>query len=127
MRQSEEARDKFELSVGDDFEDLVAAMRGFVAAFNRMTKNGTRNYEICAKHPQFDIVAVETLLTELGLEVPWDHRRVTDLATDLLRAGIKGSDVPKPAGTIPHNAYWDVRWQIEQWLECRRFRVGGRV
>lgn len=127
MKQSDEAREAFELSTGTDFEELVAAMRGFVAAFNRLTKNGTRNYEITSKHPQFDIVAVETLLTELGLEVPWDHRRVTDLATDLIRAGIKGSDVPKPAGTIPHVAYWDVRWQIEQWLECRRIRSGGRA
>lgn len=127
MKQSDEAREKFELSTGTDFEDLVAAMRGLVGYFNRVTHHGQRNYELNAKGPQFDVVAVETLMLELGIEPPWSYDRVTDLRTDLRRAGISGKDVPQPRGTIPHTAYWDARWQVEQYLECRRIRVGGRV
>lgn len=127
MRQSDEAREKVSLNEGTDFEDLVAAMRGLIGTFNRLTMNGTRNYELSAKGPQFDVVAVETLLTELDLEVPWAYYRVTDLRTDMRRARISGKAVPKPSGTIPHVAYWDCRWQIEQWLQCRRMRAGGRA
>lgn len=126
MKQSDEARANFDLNVGTDFEDLVAAMRGLISTFNHLTVNGTRNYEISAKSPSFDLVAIETLLNELGLEVPWDFRRVSDLRTDLRRARIKHSAVPKPAGTIPHVAFWDARWQIDMWLECRKIRAGGR-
>lgn len=126
MKQSDEAREKFEQSSGDDFEDLVAAIRGFIATFNRLTNNGTRNYELSAKGPQFDVVAIETLILELGLEIPWKHDRVTDLRTDLRRARINPKNVPQPKGTIPHNGYWDARWQIDQWLEARKVRVGGR-
>jgi len=126
MKQSDEARANFDLNSGTDFEDLVAALRGLIHSFNRLTLNGTRNYELSAKGPKFDVVAVETLLTELGLEVPWDYSRVTDVRQDCRRARINPKDVPKPKGTIPHVAYWDARWQIEQWLEARKVRVGGR-
>lgn len=127
MQQSDEARELIHLSTGEDFEDLVAAIRGLISTFNRLTLNGTRNYELCAKGPQFDIAAIESLIGELGLDVPWKYDRVTDLRTDLRRARITGKEVQKPVGTIPHQAYWDARWQIEQWLECRRIRVGGRA
>lgn len=126
FKQSDEARANFDLNSGTDFEDLVAALRGLVAAFNRLTKNGTRNYELSAKGPKFDVVAVETLLHELGLEVPWNYQRVTDVRQDCWRAKINPKNVAKPKGTIPHVAYWDARWQIEQWLEARKVRVGGR-
>jgi hypothetical protein len=122
MKQSDEAREKFELNTGTDFEDLVAAIRGLIAAFNRLTHNGTRNYEISAKGPKFDIVAIETLIEELGLEVPWDYWRVTDVRQDLRRALIKDKSVPKPKGFVPHVAYWDSRWQIEMFLAARRLR-----
>lgn len=125
MRQSDEARESFELSASEDFEDLVAVMRGLVAAFNRLTKNGTREYELCAKSAKFDITAIETLLEELGLEVPWHYRNITDVRQDLRRAGIEEKNVPKPQGMVPHNAYWDARWQIESFLAARRIRGRG--
>lgn len=125
MKQSDEARERFELNTGDDPEDLAAAMRGLIAAFNRMTLNGTLNYELCAKGPQFDVVAIESLLAELGLAAPWDYRRVTDLRSDLRRARINPRNVPKPDGCVPHVAFWDARWQIEQYLACKRIRSRG--
>lgn len=124
MKQSDEARERFELSTATDFEDLVALVRNFISVFNQITKNGTTNYEICAKHPQYDLVAMATLIKELGLEVPWNHQRVTDLATDLRRAGINPKNIPTPKGFIEHVAYWDARWQIEMFLACKRVFSG---
>lgn len=120
MKQSDEARALFELSTGTDFEDLAVIMRGFIRAFNQLTDNGRKNYEIQSKHPQFDIVAIETLLDELGLEKPWGHRTVTDLHTDLMRARINWKNIPTPEGYIAHTAYWDARHQIDMHLAAKR-------
>lgn len=124
MTQSDEAREKFELSTATDFEDLVALARNLVTVFNQLTDNGKANYEIVAKGPQFDIVALETLLKEVGLEVPWKYDRVRDLRTMLSLAGINPKNVDKPAGMVPHVAMWDSRWQIEQYLAVRKALAG---
>ncbi len=126
MKQSDEAREKFELSTPTDFQDLVALARNLITVFNQLTQNGTANYEVVAKGPQFDIVAIETLLEELGLEVPWAYDKVRDLRTMLAMAGINAKNVGKPAGTIPHVAYWDSRWQINQYLAAKRTIAGGK-
>jgi hypothetical protein len=55
--------------------------------------------------------------------VPWEYDRVVDLRTMLKRAGISGLNVPKPAGCIPHVAFWDARWQINQYLAASRGSV----
>ena len=124
MTQPDDAREKFELSTATDWEDLVALARNLIQVFNQLTRNGTLNYEIVAKGPQFDLVALETLLDELGLETPWRHDRVGDLRTDLRRARLNPKNVPTPAGFIPHVAYWDARWQIDLYLACKRIRAG---
>lgn len=120
MSQDTDARERFELSTSTDFQDLVALCRGLVSTFNQLTKNGTLNYEISAKHPQFDVVAIETLLEEVGLEKPWRHDRVFDVATDLKRAGINYKNVPKPSGFVEHVAYYDAKWQISMYLEAKK-------
>ena len=124
MKQSDDARARFEYSTSDDFEDLRALARGLIATFNQLTRNGTLNYELVAKHPQFDVVALETLLDELGFVKPWAHDRVFDLATQLKSAGVNGKNVAKPAGFIPHVAFWDSRWQIAQYLEAKKALAG---
>ncbi len=123
MKQSDEARERFELSTATEFEDLASLARNLITVFNQLTSHGKANYELVAKGPQFDIVAIETLLTELGLDVPWAYDRVVDLRTMLRRAGINPKNVAKPSGTIPHVAYWDCRWQIDQYLAAKRGRV----
>jgi len=123
MNQSDEARERFENSTVTDFEELVALARHLVTTFNQLTRNGTANYEICAKGPQFDIVAIESLLDDLSIPVPWNYQRVTDLRTDMWRAGINEKNVPTPAGFVPHVAYWDARFQIGLYLECKKARA----
>lgn len=117
MKQADEARARFDFSVGTDFQDLVALCRGIIQTFNALTQDGKANYVICSKGPQFDIVALETLLAEVGLEVPWAHDRVDDLRTLLRRAAINPKWVTTPSGFIPHVAYWDAKWQVAQYLE----------
>lgn len=124
MKQSSDARERFELSTAEDPEDLVALCRNLVTVFNQMTRLHPE-YEICAKHPTFDIVAIETLLNDVGLKVPWDHRRVTDVATDSRRALTNPKNVEKPSGFIEHVAYWDARWQVNQYLAARKSRSRG--
>ena len=124
MKQSDEARDRFELSTATDFEDLVALARNLVTVFNRLTDNGKANYEVMAKGPQFDIVAIETLLTELGLEIPWNYQRVRDLRTMLALAGLNERNIPDPAGMIPHVAYWDARKLIDSYLAAKKALAG---
>ena len=125
MNQSDDAREKFKYSTETDFEDLAARLRNLVHVFNQLTDHGKLNYEIVAKGPQFDIVAIETLLIECGLSVPWAYDRVVDLRTMLRRSGINPRNVAKPSGCIPHVAFWDARWQISQYLAAVRGNVGA--
>lgn len=120
MNQPDEAREKFKFSTEVEFEDLASRLRNLVAVFNQLTDYGKANYELVAKGPQFDVVAIETLLEECGLTVPWAYDRVVDLRTMLKRAGINAKNVAKPAGCIPHVAFWDARWQINQYLAAVR-------
>ena len=124
MKQSDDARENFELSTSNDFQDLPALGRNLISVFNQLTNNGTRPYELYARGPQFDVVAIETLLEELGLEKPWKHDSVRDLRTLLALAGVNPKNVVKPAGFIPHIAYWDARWQINQYLHAKRVLSG---
>lgn len=125
MKQSDEARSRFEQSVSDDFAELPALARHLIVTFNQLTMDGRIPYELVAKGPQFDVAAIETLLEDLGLKAPWDYTKVRDLRTLLATAGIDGRNVAKPAGFIPHVAYWDARWQVNQYIAARR-RLAGR-
>lgn len=116
MTQGDDARSRFELSTSTDFHDLPVLIRNLIKTFNKLTSNGSANYEVVAKGPQFDIVAIETLIKQLGFEVPWRHDSVVDLRTMLKRAGLNEGNTPKPIGFIPHVAYWDALWQIDSYL-----------
>lgn len=108
------------LSSAPDFEDLASLCRNFVLVFNQLTSNGKANYEVVCARPQFDIVAIETLLEEVGLEKPWGYQSVIDVRTMLKRAGINHKNVPLPGGCIPHTGFGDARWQISQYLAAVR-------
>ena len=77
-------------------------------------------YEIWARGPQFDIAAVESLMEECGVEVPWVYDSVRDLRTLMAAAGITTDDVPKPEGMIAHHAGWDCIYQIRCYMEANR-------
>lgn len=120
MKQSDDARERFEQSTSTDFQDLPALARHLITVFNQLTDHGRKRYELVAKGPQFDVVAIETLLEELGLAAPWHYQTVRDLRTLCATAGLNEKNVPKPAGFIPHVAYWDARWGINVYLAAHR-------
>lgn len=113
------------LSSATEFEDLASLCRNFVVVFNQLTNNGKANYEVVCARPQFDIVAIETLLAEVGLEKPWAYDSIIDVRTMLKRAGINHKNVPLPSGCTPHTGFGDARWQINQYLAAVRGAVKG--
>jgi len=107
-------------SASSDFEDLASLCRNFVAVFHQLTQNGKVPYELVCARPQFDAVAVESLLKEVGLIAPWGYDTVIDVRTMLKRAGINHKNVPWPKNVTPHMAWGDARWQIDQYLAAVR-------
>lgn len=118
FQQPREARLRFENNLGDDDFDLQYLCKSFIDTFRRMIA-GFDSYVICARGPQFDLVAIESLLVENGLSAPWDYDKVEDLRTIVNRSGLDISQVPKPEGFIKHVAYWDSMLQIDQYLACQ--------
>lgn len=112
--------EQLRLSSASDFEDLASLCRNLITVFNQITDSGRRPYEVVCARPQFDIVAIQTLLEEVGLAVPWRYDSIVDVRTMLLRAGINHKNVPLPSGCIPHTGFGDSRWQINQYLACIR-------
>lgn len=112
--------DQLRLSSATEFEDLASLCRNFVTVFNQITNNGQANYEVVCARPQFDVVAIETLLNEVGLETPWRYDSVIDVRTMLKRAGINHKNVHKDPRWIAHTGFGDARWQIEQYLAAIR-------
>lgn len=119
-KQSDDARKRLEQSSSNEDEEIPALLRHLVTTFNNITNNGAIPYEIWARGPQFDLVAIESLMAEYGIAVPWKYDTIRDLRTLLALAGINPKNVPKPQGFVGHAAIWDVRYQIEQ------YRVGIR-
>jgi hypothetical protein len=111
MGQSDLARAKFKESTGNDPEELFSLMRHFVRRFNNITDN-SKDYEIWARGPQFDIVAIESLLFQCGIPVPWSYDKVRDLRTLMSLAGISAGSVMQEEGLIAHNALDDCTFQI---------------
>lgn len=107
-------------SSATEFEDLASLCRNFNTVFNQLTNNGRANYEVVCARPQFDAVAIATLLEEVGLQVPWKYDSVVDVRTMLKRAGINHKNVPLPSGCRPHTGFGDARWQINQYLAAVR-------
>lgn len=118
--QPVDVRKRLVQSSATEFEDLASLCRNLITVFNQLTDNGKANYEVICARPQFDIVALETLLAEVGLEKPWAYDSIIDVRTMLKRAGINHKNVPKHATWIPHTAFGDARWQIAQYLAAIR-------
>lgn len=121
MNQKDEARAGFERNLSDAFEELPVLMRQFVRRFEKITNGlAPESYEVIARGPQFDLVNIETLLAQCGERTPWRYDRVTDLRTLMRYAGLHARDVPPPEGFVAHDAGWDCRYQIKQYLAAKR-------
>ena len=124
MRQGDPAREVFERNTSDDFDELPVLMKQLVRRFEKLT-HGVE-YELIAQGPQFDVVAVETLLKDCGLKAPWAYNRIIDLRTLTRYAGFSSKDVEPIQGFIAHRADWDCKQQIKVYFEAKR-RLRSRV
>ena len=121
QQPDEKARANFELVTIDDMHSLKTAGQHIVNEFGRMTKGfDKQEVEVWARGPQFDVVNVETLLTQLGFEVPWDYNMVRDLRTLMAQAHIHKAEVEKPARFVEHDARWDCSFQIMCYFAAQR-------
>lgn len=118
MQQSDEARAAIEFNLSDDFDELPILMQQLIRRFNKLTSG--KEYELIAKGPQFDVVAVETLIRDCGLTPPWRYDRIVDLRTLQRYAGVSSRDLTPPKGFIAHRADWDCKFQIETYFETKR-------
>ena len=118
MKQEAAAREKFQESDSEDFVELQALVRHFCNRLRKMTEEGP--YELWARGPQFDVTAVESLIQQLGFEVPWTYDSVRDLRTLMALAGVSSDDVAKPVGMIQHHAMWDCKFQIACYHEAMK-------
>lgn len=110
--QNEPAAKTLFSDLDGDLDELDAYLRMLARNFaGQMTGVGD-DYEVWARGPQFDIAAIESLMVERGIPVPWRYDRVRDLRTIMATAGINTADVPRLEGQIDHNAVWDSRYQI---------------
>lgn len=114
LRQGDSSRLAIASELEGDFDDLAALLRAVARGFNQMTVGlKDHEYEVWARGPQFDVNAIESLMTECGVVVPWEYSQVRDLRTLMAAAGIGTDDVPKFEGFIAHRAEHDVRYQID--------------
>jgi hypothetical protein len=121
LGQPHEARLNFMNAADGDFDELAALLRSIPREFAAMTVGLAKDqYRLMSRGPQFDVVAVETLLQDVGLEPNWYYASVSDLRTVMDQAQITTSDVPRPDNWTEHSAYWDCRYQIACWAEATR-------
>lgn len=114
LRQGDDARLKLASHLEGDLDELTALLRAFVRDFKQATEGLSKHdYEVWAKGPQLDVAAMESLLTQCGIEVPWDYASVADLRTLMRLAQLHVSEVPQPEGFVHHDAGWDNVFQIK--------------
>lgn len=112
MKQGEEARKEFEQNTGDDFDELPALLRHVNRKFDQIVDG--REYELYARGPQFDIVNIESVMSDVALKPAWRYDRVRDLRTVMALAGLRTADVPRDTTRFPeHMAVADCNYQLQ--------------
>lgn len=115
MNQSEETRKEFERCSGNDMGELQALVRSIHAKITRL--NNDYDAEIWARGPEFDIVKLESIFADLGLDAPWAYHKVRDLRTLMAAAHLSKDDVSKD-GLVLHRALDDAFFQVRCYAEA---------
>jgi hypothetical protein len=118
MEQEDAARKRLKESDGNDMEELLALVRSVHRKLGDLIRAvGETNVELWAKGPQFDVVNLETLFVDCGLQTPWRYDSVMDLRTLTRLAGIKTEMIGRE-GLVPHVAVEDAKFQIRHYVEA---------
>lgn len=124
MKQSDVARAEFEQNTGEDFEELPSLLRRLNRKFDQFVAG--RPYEIYARGPQFDIVNIESLMSDVTIAPAWKYDRVRDLRTVMAMAGLSTKDIPRDVTRHPeHMAVADCHYQLQCLVEAKR-KIGAR-
>lgn len=120
MEQDDKARARIKENQGTDMEEFLASVRGIHRKLSELIASvGNRNVEVWARGPQFDIVNLQTLFVDCGLDTPWPYDSVMDLRTLGRLAGVSSSEIDR-AGLVPHVAIEDCKFQIRHYVEAIR-------
>lgn len=120
MDQDAKARERFIDNEGNDMDELTALVRSVYRKLNDIVAQvGDSNVEFWAKGPQLDVVNLETLFVDCGVDVPWRYDAVMDLRTLMRLAGVHTADVDR-SGIVPHVAISDCQFQIRCYVEAMR-------
>src|SRR5574338_936367 len=120
MGQDDKARERFIDNKGNDMDELTALVRSVHRKLTDLIASvGIDNVEVWAKGPQFDVVNLETLFVDCGLEAPWKYNTVMDLRTLMNLANCHTADVDS-SGIVPHVAISDAQFQIRCYAEAMR-------
>lgn len=120
MKQDEKARLRFIDNDGNDMEELLALVRSVHRKLSDLIiQAGPSGVEFWAKGPQFDVVNLETLFIDCGLDIPWKYDSVMDLRTLMRLANVHTEQVDS-TGVVPHVAIEDCKFQIRCYVEAMR-------
>jgi hypothetical protein len=120
MEQDDAARKRLRESDGNDMEELLALVRSIHRKLGDLIRSvGEANVELWAKGPQFDVVNLETLFVDCGLQTPWRYDSVMDLRTLTRLSGIKTETIGRE-GLVPHVAIEDAKFQIRHYVEAMK-------
>lgn len=120
MEQDEKARARFVDNDGNDMEELTALVRSVHRKLSDLIQSvGQANIELWAKGPQLDVVNLEGLFADCGLNTPWSYNSVMDLRTVMRLANVDAADVDK-SGIVPHVAISDCQFQIRCLVEATK-------
>jgi hypothetical protein len=115
-------QERFIDNSGNDMDELTALVRSVHRKLTEIIDSvGRANVELWAKGPQFDVVNLETLFADCGLDTPWPYDCVMDLRTTMRLAGVssKTGDIDT-SGIVPHVAISDSQFQIRCYVEAMK-------
>lgn len=117
MQQDDKARKEFDKNDGDS-DALIAFVRSFIRKIKQVIDE-VPDYEIWARGPQFDVVALESLFKMCGESAPWEYNKVRDLRTLTELAKVQKGDVDE-SDIVKHIALEDCRLQIRYYDAAMR-------
>lgn len=108
-------------NIDGEFQELLSLVTSVMRKYQQVTQG--RTVENWFARPQHDIPLIQSLLRNLGMELPWAYDSVNDLRTLMNEAQMSARDPETKAlgkGLLLHGARSDCLYQIRCLSEARR-------
>lgn len=96
---------------------LVETLHTFAGFFDDL-----EDYAVISRGAAFDFPIIESLMTLVGVKVPWKYNQVWDHRTVMNLVGDPG--IARPTHFVNHDGYWDARFQLRQLIAIFE-KMGG--